>query len=50
MIPHHEGAVEMAKALKTQNTRTELKELADDIITAQEAEIKQMREWLGKWQ
>jgi uncharacterized protein (DUF305 family) len=50
MIPHHEGAVEMAKAIKGGDGRAELKELADDIITAQEAEIKKMREWLNAWQ
>jgi len=50
MIPHHEGAVEMAKDLQKQDSHAELKELASDIITAQEKEIKQMREWLGKWQ
>lgn len=50
MIPHHEGAVEMAKDLQKQDTHAELKELAGDIIKAQEAEIRQMREWLGKWQ
>lgn len=50
MISHHEGAVEMAKAIKGGEGRAELKELADDIITAQQAEIKQMREWLSAWQ
>lgn len=50
MISHHEGAVEMAKAMKGGDGRAELKELTDDIITAQQAEIKQMREWLGAWQ
>ena len=50
MIPHHEGAVEMARDLQKQDSHAELKELADDIITSQEAEIKQMREWLHKWQ
>lgn len=50
MILHHQGAVGMAKAIKGNDGRAELKELADDIITAQEAEIKQMREWLRAWQ
>lgn len=50
MIPHHEGAVEMAKHLQKQDSHAELKELAGDIISAQELEIKQMREWLSKWQ
>jgi uncharacterized protein (DUF305 family) len=49
MIPHHEGAIEMAKSIKGTDSYAELKELADDIITAQEAEIKQMREWLAAW-
>ena len=45
MIPHHEGAIEMAKAVINGNARAELKELAQDIITSQEAEIRQMRGW-----
>lgn len=50
MIPHHEGAIEMAKAIRAGNSRAELKELAEDIMSAQEAEVHQMREWLAKWQ
>lgn len=50
MIPHHEGAVEMAKAISKNDSRKELQELARDIITAQEDEIRQMRGWLSKWQ
>ena len=49
MIPHHEGAVEMAKAIRNNGRYAELKDLANDIITAQETEIKQMREWLAEW-
>ncbi|HUR96928.1 MAG TPA: DUF305 domain-containing protein [Pyrinomonadaceae bacterium] len=50
MIPHHEGAIEMAKDMQKQDAQSELKELAGAIITAQEAEIKQMQGWLGQWQ
>jgi len=50
MIPHHEGAIEMAKDLQKQGGQAELKQIAADIITAQESEIKQMRAWLGVWQ
>jgi uncharacterized protein (DUF305 family) len=50
MIPHHEGAIEMARALQKQDANSELKELAGDIITAQEGEIKQMQGWLSAWQ
>jgi uncharacterized protein (DUF305 family) len=49
MIPHHEGAIVMAKALRASGSKAEVKELAEDIITAQEKEIKQMQEWLSKW-
>lgn len=47
MIKHHEGAVAMAETEKKEGTYGPAKELADDIITAQKAEITQMREMLG---
>ena len=50
MIPHHEGAIDMAKDMQKRDSRKELKELAGDIITSQEVEIKQMKEWLATWQ
>lgn len=43
MIPHHEGAIVMAKAVKASASRAELKELAEDIISAQQSEITQMK-------
>lgn len=49
MIPHHQGAVEMAKQLQKNSTRPEMKKLADDIITAQEKEIQQMQQWRKEW-
>ncbi len=48
MIPHHEGAVEMAKILKEKGKDPELQKMADDIIAAQEKEIAFMQEWLKK--
>lgn len=49
MIPHHDGAVEMAKEALTKSEKPEIKTLANQIIKAQEAEIKMMGEWKEKW-
>ena len=48
MIPHHQGAVEMAKILKEHGKDPELQKMADEIISAQEKEISFMQDWLKK--
>ena len=48
MIPHHEGAIVMARAELGKGKDTELKTLANDIVKAQQREIGQMREHLGE--
>lgn len=49
MIPHHAGALAMARDLKAQDTYAELKSLSDAIIKSQTAEIDQMRSWQTAW-
>lgn len=49
MIPHHDGAVTMSKESLTRSEKPEIKTLANQIIKAQEAEIKMMNEWKAKW-
>jgi uncharacterized protein (DUF305 family) len=48
MIPHHQGAVEMAKIVLEHGKDPEVRKLAEGIIAAQEAEIKWMTDWLAK--
>jgi uncharacterized protein (DUF305 family) len=47
MISHHQGAIEMAKAELANGDNVDAKGLAKNIVTAQEAEIGQMKQMLG---
>jgi uncharacterized protein (DUF305 family) len=46
MIAHHNGAIDMAKILLKYGDDEESKKLAQEIIDAQEKEIKEMTEWV----
>jgi uncharacterized protein (DUF305 family) len=48
MLPHHQGAVDMAKVELEHGTDPELRKLAQDIIDSQQKEIAFMKEWLAK--
>lgn len=48
MIAHHQGAIDMARVVIEHGTDPEVKKLAEEIIAAQEAEIKWMQDWLAK--
>ncbi|MGB4966417.1 MAG: DUF305 domain-containing protein [Microgenomates group bacterium] len=49
MIPHHQGAIEMAKVAQTKASHDEIKKMADDIISAQSSEIEMMKQWQKDW-
>ncbi len=49
MIPHHQGAIRMARAELGKGTSPEANELAEAIIDAQTKEIDEMNTWRVDW-
>lgn len=47
MLPHHVGAVDMAEVQLKYGKDDEMRKLAQQIIDAQQAEIKQMQNWMS---
>jgi uncharacterized protein (DUF305 family) len=48
LIPHHQGAIDMAKFL-VDAKNPELQEMGLEIIAAQQSKIDQMNVWLVDW-
>lgn len=49
MIMHHQSAIDMAAPAEKNASHQEVKDLARGIISAQTAEIKQMKQWQTDW-
>lgn len=49
MIEHHQAAVEMAQLSAKNAKHDEIKQLSRDIVSAQQKEINQMKQWQKDW-
>jgi uncharacterized protein (DUF305 family) len=49
MIPHHQSAIEMAQVALENSDIPKIKELAENIVSAQQKEIEQMKQWREEW-
>ncbi len=49
MIPHHQGAIDMAKLVADHAKHEELVRFAQDIADLQQREIEMMRQWMIDW-
>ena len=48
MIPHHQGALDMARAYLQEGKNPEMRRMAERTIQDQEKKIRELREWMAK--
>ncbi len=49
MIPHHQSAIAMANVALEESKNSQIREIAEEIVSAQEREISQMQRWRERW-
>ena len=49
MIEHHQGAIDMANLIPSRTNHEELRNMGEDIVSVQSAEIEMMNGWLKDW-
>ena len=48
MIPHHQAAIDMARTLLEHGSDPQLRQLAEEVIEAQQREIGELEAWLAR--
>lgn len=49
MIPHHQGAIAMARIAKHEAQNEELQNMAEEMIDEQRGEIRTLKRWFNQW-